>query len=73
MEEVESLSDSKNDILKKKIYKLEEKNIQWVTEVDYLKASMEMLHEQATPLQEDNKILFDQYHTLKEDNNTLLL
>lgn len=51
-EEVEDVLHSENVVLKKEICKLEEKNVHWIREFAYLKAFMEMFHEEVVPIQQ---------------------
>lgn len=71
--EVKSLSHTKNDVLKENICRLEEINSHLTNDSFHLQVSIDELCEEATPSQEDNNNLFHEYQALKEDYDSLLL
>ena len=72
-DEVKAISHTENVALKEEICRLEETNTQLTIEVAHLQASVDEFCEGATPLQQDNNGLFDEYQALKEDYDSLLL
>ena len=72
-EEVKSLSHEDIDGLKMKICRLEVENTQLINEDTHLQAFVDEFYEEVAPLQKDNNRLLEEYQTLKEDCDALLL
>ena len=66
------VSHAKNVALNKNICGLEEDNTQLSYQVAHLQASVDEIHEEYAPLQEDNNHLFDAYEALKQDYDVFL-
>jgi hypothetical protein len=62
---MKTLSHIENFVLKTNIYKMEESHTRLTNKVVHLQAFIDELHEEDSPLQEDNNLIFDEYHTLK--------
>ena len=69
---IDVVSHAKNVSLNKNICGLEEDNTQLSDKVSHLQASVDEIHEEYAPLQEDNKHLFGAYEALKQDYDVFL-
>jgi FtsZ-binding cell division protein ZapB len=72
-EEVKALPHTTNHVLGMEVNQLMETNARLTREVSHLQASVDKFREEATPLQEDNNHLFDEYQALREYYDSILL
>ena len=72
-EEVKSLSHEDIDGMKMKICRLEVENTHLVNEDIHLQAFVHEFYEEVAPLKKENNRLLEEYQTLKEDCDALLL